>query len=294
MAPTHMTLLRAEQRAQGRPLVVAHRGHFGGNVVQNTLPAFKNALKQGADILEIDLIAARDGEFYCFHDGYEKAMFNFDGDLRQLTSAEIDQLPTYNAVGQVSGYGATRFFDIADSLLEEAFINLDRCWDELELLLPRLTRLKLMQKILIKTPVEDRFLSQIAELAPEIPYMPILKNIQEFRIVESYGLNTQAVELIVPTPDHELLQAEILQEFRETDLLLFANAIDLGEKYNLSAGYTDTGAILEGEEVHWGKLIDLGFMLIQTDWPLLLRQFIDRRYGVDPSPLHRVQKTLTD
>jgi glycerophosphoryl diester phosphodiesterase len=204
-------------------------------------------------------------------------MFGIDQDLRTLSSKEILKLPTYNSIYQVSGYSATRFLDIADSLLEKAFINLDRCWDFLDVLLPQLQELTHYQKILLKTPVKPQWLEIIAKKAPDIPYMPIVKTLEDVRIADSYNLNIQAVELIFPTLDHELVAPQTIQGFLNRNLLPFVNAIDLGQKYNLSAGLTDTGAILEGEELHWGKLIDMGFLIIQTDWPLLLKLFFQTR-----------------
>ena len=34
--------------------IASHRGRFGGNVVENTIPAFEAALYCGADILQTD------------------------------------------------------------------------------------------------------------------------------------------------------------------------------------------------------------------------------------------------
>ena len=40
--------------ARERIIITAHRGTFGGNIPCNTLAAYELALRQGADMLEIE------------------------------------------------------------------------------------------------------------------------------------------------------------------------------------------------------------------------------------------------
>ena len=55
-------------------LVAAHRGVASGNIPCNTLAAFEAALRQGADILETDVILSDEGEMYIFHTKQERAL----------------------------------------------------------------------------------------------------------------------------------------------------------------------------------------------------------------------------
>jgi glycerophosphoryl diester phosphodiesterase len=50
-----------------RPLVAAHRGSCGGNIVHNTINAFLAAIRLGADIIECDVAKTRDGKLVLFH-----------------------------------------------------------------------------------------------------------------------------------------------------------------------------------------------------------------------------------
>ncbi|MBQ4108778.1 MAG: glycerophosphodiester phosphodiesterase, partial [Clostridia bacterium] len=50
-----------------RPFLAAHRGVCGANVPCNSMAAFKIALSQGADVVEIDVSKTKDGKFYVFH-----------------------------------------------------------------------------------------------------------------------------------------------------------------------------------------------------------------------------------
>ena len=61
--------LSLQDRLAGKrkPLVMAHRGNRE-LFPENTLPAFRRAWQEGADIIETDLHLSRDGEFMCIHD----------------------------------------------------------------------------------------------------------------------------------------------------------------------------------------------------------------------------------
>lgn len=48
-------------------LVIAHRG-ASGSEIENTLPAFRRAVREGADFAETDLRLTADGEVVLFHD----------------------------------------------------------------------------------------------------------------------------------------------------------------------------------------------------------------------------------
>lgn len=48
---------------QNKVLIAVHRGAWGGNVIENTIPSFELALQMGADMFECDLSKSTDG--YC-------------------------------------------------------------------------------------------------------------------------------------------------------------------------------------------------------------------------------------
>ena len=61
------------EAAAERRLIVAHRGVSGGNIPCNTLAAYEVALRQGADMIEIDVEMSADGKLFIFHPGMEPA-----------------------------------------------------------------------------------------------------------------------------------------------------------------------------------------------------------------------------
>ena len=59
------------EKAKENIIVVAHRGVSGGNIPCNTLAAYEIALKQGADMIEVDVNNTLEGNLVIFHPGME-------------------------------------------------------------------------------------------------------------------------------------------------------------------------------------------------------------------------------
>ena len=78
------------RRAGERARVIAHRG-ASSDRPENTLPAFEEAIAQGADMIETDLHLSRDGVVVIHHDaGLER--LGQEGEIRGRTAAELASL----------------------------------------------------------------------------------------------------------------------------------------------------------------------------------------------------------
>lgn len=93
--------IRFPTRPDGRPLCIAHRG-ASAHAVENTLQAFRVAAELGADMWEIDVQLSSDGQPVVSHDSGLSRIFNTEGEIAQLTLAEIRRrapdLPTLDEV----------------------------------------------------------------------------------------------------------------------------------------------------------------------------------------------------
>ena len=88
-----------------------------------------------------------------------------------------------------------------------------------------------------------------------------------------YKLNIIGLELLfmkLDNPDPE----EAMQSYHSKHLFTLVNTITLDDNQVLSALLDDYRAITVSEEDTWGRLIDMGFDIFQTDWPVLLRNFV--------------------
>lgn len=71
---------------------IAHRGLWGGNIVENSITAYQNAIDNGYPI-EIDVYRTLDGKLVSFHDSTLKRMTGIDGKVYEKS---FDQLKTLN------------------------------------------------------------------------------------------------------------------------------------------------------------------------------------------------------
>lgn len=72
------------------PLVFGHKGC--GDVPENTLLSFDKGLKDGADVLEMDLRMTKDGVIVVMHDAFLEGQTNGTGWVRDLALAELKKL----------------------------------------------------------------------------------------------------------------------------------------------------------------------------------------------------------
>ncbi len=88
---------------------IAHRGLWGGDIVENSLSAYKNAVNNGFPI-EIDLYSSCDGVLFSFHDQTLERMTGKKGLIFEKSSQELlstkligsnESIPTFDQVLEV-------------------------------------------------------------------------------------------------------------------------------------------------------------------------------------------------
>lgn len=257
-------------------LIAAHRGTCGGNICQNNRLSYKNALLHGADMIEIDVIKSADGIFYALHSGTEKENLHLEKDIHTMTSEEIEQLTLFNWLDQSSGVKLDRLEDLLDEFEPQCLINIDRSWFYWKEIIEFLKKRPGKESIILKSAPTEELLEILEAQGSELLYMPIMKRVEDWELVKRYQINVAAVEVIFPTDDHPLVARELFEEWKQAGILPWVNAITLGEAeaFRLSAQFDDNHAIAEGFDSSWGELVRMGFQIIQTDWPALLKQHL--------------------
>lgn len=261
---------------QNKVVIAAHRGTCGGNVVQNTSLAYKNSLLHGADMIEVDAAMTTDGVFYAFHNGEEKIEYGIEQDIRTLSSSEVDEMYTLNCLGQRTKQKAERLEEVLERFRGKCLINIDRSWFYWDKIIEVIKRTQMQGQVLLKSGVEEELLQKLEEVGEDIMYMPIMKDIQEWDIVKKYNINVAAAELIFKNLDSPFIKPEFMKELHDFGIAPWVNAITLDDDTVLSGRLDDNNAIKNGFEDNWGKLIELGFEIIQTDWPALVKGFVTK------------------
>jgi glycerophosphoryl diester phosphodiesterase len=96
---------------KAKPYIMAHRGNKA-QCPENTLASFKQALQDGADILETDLHLSADGVFMCIHDGTVDRTTNGSGEVAKMTLAELKSLSAWD---NRPGYEGERIPTLAEA-----------------------------------------------------------------------------------------------------------------------------------------------------------------------------------
>lgn len=260
-------------------LIAAHRGTSGGNVVQNTSLAYKNALLHGADMIEVDAIMTTDGVFYAFHNGEEDLELGIDRDIREMSSVEVEELHTLNCMRKVCEQKLEHLEEVLERFRGKCLINIDRSWFYWKEIIALLERMDMKEQLLLKSGVEEQLLQELEESGSDIMYMPIMKTMEDWELVKKYNINVAAAELIFTDLDSDFLKPEFMKELKAAGIAPWVNAITLNDVDILSGLLDDNNAIKNGFDESWGRLMELGFEIIQTDWPALLKEYRNNKFN---------------
>ena len=267
-----------DARKEKGVLIAAHRGMVGGNIPHNTIPAFEAALNQGTDILETDVTMSGDGVIFIFHPRQEKNQLKMDVHLEEMTAEEIKKLRHVNSCNAYTEWGPITLDEFLEHYKDRCFINLDHGWNILPEMVAAVRRHKMEEQILLKAPAKPEYLKIVEQVAPDMMYMPICKELDEITpMLESMDVNYIAAELVFAKDDSPLVSEEYLQMHHDKGRLLWCNAILYNYLKPLSGGHTDDVAVMGDPDNGWGWIADKGFDIIQTDWSLPLRQYLDGR-----------------
>lgn len=260
-------------------LIAVHRGTNGGNIIQNTTKAYINAIAHKGNMVEVDVVRSKDGEFFAFHDGQEKLVFDQSIDIRELTATDIKKLTCFNSLAEPVVQKLETIKEVLTNLEGKAFINIDRSWFYWDTFLDTLKHYPSLEQVLLKAPAKEELLVQLRDSKLDVMFMPIIKTIEELEMVLNFkGINIVALELIFADLQSDLIRPETMNRIKQNNMLTWVNALRLNDTTILSAQLDDDAAILDGGQA-WGELVSLGFDIIQTDWPHLLYDYlIEKNY----------------
>ncbi len=109
----------------GHPLIIAHRGS-SATAPENTLRAFQEAEKAGADMVELDVRMTRDGVLVVIHDRGLKRIAGIRGRVAECPSSVVQQLDAGKWYGR--GFRGERIpllRDVLRALRPETGLNIE-------------------------------------------------------------------------------------------------------------------------------------------------------------------------
>jgi glycerophosphoryl diester phosphodiesterase len=261
--------------AQMNILVVAHRGSAAGNIPCNTIPAFEAALRQGADMIEIDVEMSADGKLYIFHPGMEPHHLYHLDRIKRMKSEDVERLRFINYDRVYTQFPVNTFDDLLETFKGRCYINVDKFWNHPKEIYEAIKRHGMQDQIVVKSSPSEQVFALMEEMAPELSYMPIVQGthpLHEQLMKRSF--NYIGAEVIFKTDDDEVASPAFIEKMHRDNKLLWVNAIIYNYKEQLTAGHSDDTAICTDPELGWGWLARRGFDMIQTDWTGMLISYL--------------------
>jgi len=259
--------------------VVAHRGIWR-HAPENSLSAIERAIEAGYDVVEIDVRRSADGGLFLLHDDTLERMADLDKRPEELTSNDLAVLRLRDRDG---GEGNAFTLEKLPSLAEVF----------------ELTR----GRIFIHLDVKDRevipdviALAKTMGVEHEVDFWAALKTERDLGWIEKTilphdvlflaktrlnvpGAATQLALLHDLSPAVCEIYFDRLEELtalkdltRNTGMALWVNTLDSVA----CANFTDTAALADPDAV-WGRLIDAGISVIQTDEAAALKSYLAAR-----------------
>ncbi len=271
------------ENARRMPLVCAHRGSSAGNIPCNTLAAFNAALMQGADMIELDVACSADGKHFVFHPGMEGAYLKTQTPIRALPSEAVDALRFYNPDDTKTQFGVIPLDEAFRFLRGKCYINVDKFWTDVPGISRVIRECGVEDQVVVKTGTDADALEQVRRYASDFMFMPIVRDVDDVTDrLTAQGVRCIGAEVLFETLDAPCCCAAYIEDMHRKGKILFVNAEVYDCNAVISAGLTDDVSVAESPEKGWGKLADMGFDVIQTDWSGLLKAYLRSRAASMP------------
>jgi glycerophosphoryl diester phosphodiesterase len=243
--------LAAAAAAQpGRVVVIAHRGEHLHHP-ENTLPAFQEAIRVGADFFELDVRTTSDGRLVLMHDGNVDRTTDGHGEVSKMTFEEIRALDAGIKAGpEFKGTRVPTFDEALDLARGKIGIYVDVKNASAKDLVEHIHRHGMTDHVVIYS---GRISKEIQDLDPRLNIMPEARNAAFAReLIDTLHLKVLAFDAGDFKPD-------VIAAAKRGNVLI----------------YVDRLGPADNPEV-WQQAIDLGANGIQTDHPEQLVRFLRR------------------
>ena len=266
------------RKEKGSPFLAAHRGVCGANVPCNTLAAYKIAVDQGADVVEIDVSETKDGKYFVFHPGMEPVFLKSQKLLSEMTSDEVEKLYLLNQDDVPTSYKIPTLAEVFALLKDKVYINVDKFWTDVPGISEQIRKAGVEKQVIVKTYTDAESLEKVKKYAPDFMFVPMVRTKDETtdKLIAD-GINVIGAEILFDKESDEVISDEYIKSMHDKGLLLWANSIVYNEKDVISAYHTDDISLYDSPEKGWGWLIDKNVDFIQTDWLLALKLYIESR-----------------
>lgn len=262
-------------------LVAAHRGDWKDQP-ENSIGALDGALREGADIIEIDVQKTKDNVLVLMHDQTIDRMTTGHGLVSELSWKELKEVFLKRENGVATKQHIPTLEEFMSHLRgKPILVDLDKCWSMIPEVYAILKKTGTVDQGLFKGHSSIQALrDQEGTIIDSLHYIPMVDpdNFVNKEISESKGMtyvndfisayNPIAFELNFPTETSGILSF-VVPELKKKGISVWMNSL----WGSLCADHDDDFSI-ENPDKTWGWLIEKGADVIQTDNPSELLAYL--------------------
>ena len=238
------------RRKKPVPFLAAHRGVSRGNIPCNTLAAFRIAVSQGADVVELDVTKSRDGRHFVFHPGMEPVFLNCGKYITEMTAEEVRQIPLRNQDGVPTHYRVPALEEVFAFLKGKVYINVDKFWTDAEGIAEEIRKAGVEKQVIVKSYTDRESLAQMEKYASDFMYCAMMWHKDEMseELLKS-RLNYIGAEVLFDRESDEIISDSYIRRMHGNGLLIWANSIIYNEKEVIAAGHSDDISLTQSPEL---------------------------------------------
>ena len=248
----------------GRPLVIAHRG-ASGIAPENTMASFEQAVKLGADLIELDVHGSKDGRVVVIHDAstHRTCRGKLQGAVADLTLEQLKALDAGAWKGaQFAGERIPTLDEVLASFGGRAVFLIELKARGIERKVAQVIRDSGMESSVMLQSFDAEPVRVIHSLLPEVPAGVLYRDTW---VLDSAGRGRRIVEQV--------------REVGASIAGMNVGAVSPGLVKALKDGGVGVFAWTADDDWIFRSLIDAGVDAIITNYPERLLQFLGRSAG---------------
>lgn len=257
-------------------LVVSHRADWR-NAPENSLQAIKNCIDMGVDMVEIDLKKTKDGHLILMHDKTINRTTTGKGKPEDYTLAELRKFYLRSGTGHPTAHVIPTFEEVMKLCKGKIMVNVDKGYNYFKEVYAILEKTETVNQCIIKASLPyETVKAENGDIMKKMIFMPVVvltKNNAD-SIIDSYiaHMKPTVYELVFDNDGPRVRQ--LIKKVHDSGSLIFINSL----WPELCGGHDDDRAVEQKQpDEAWGWIIGQGAKLIQTDRPLLLLKYLEKK-----------------
>jgi glycerophosphoryl diester phosphodiesterase len=257
-------------------MVAAHRGDWR-NAPENSLQAYKLAIEEGVDIIEVDLNKTKDGVIVIMHDGTIDRTTDGTGKPSDYTLAELKKFHLKNGLGITTTHTVPTLQEVMTLAKGKVLVNLDKSYPYYNEAYKVLKETGTINQAIFKTDEHyETVRNKYHNLLDSITFMPVIwlneagakQNIIDYQ----KAIKPVAFELIFDQDTSGIIHNNSF--IKTQGSRIWINAMWA----SLNGGHTDDMAVEQNDtKDSWDWLIAHGATIIQTDRPKELLNYLRKK-----------------